>query len=117
VKEKNSMSAEQNKAIVRQMLEEVHNGNLDVMNDHPGLRPFIPHVKGLVDSVDFADQDIVQQLTDGDSVVTRYLRNVTFKKDFMGTPAGSKAHIETIMIHKIQNGKIVEQYTQFGRIG
>jgi len=50
-------------------------------------------------------------------VITRYLRHCTFKKDFMGTPAGTQSEIETIMMHEIQNGKIVKQYTQFGRAG
>ncbi len=51
-----------------------------------------------------------------DWVITRFLRTGVHKKDFMGTPAGTHIHLETIMMYRIQGGKIVEQHAQAGRI-
>lgn len=108
------MLAEQNKAIVRHILEEIWHGNLGILNEHPGMHASIPFLTTMRDSVDFSSQEIVQQLADGNWVVTRFLSSGIHKKDFMGTPAGKEVHIETIMIHHIQDGQMVEQRSQGG---
>jgi len=108
------MSVEQNKAVVRHMLEELWGGNLGILNDHPGLHESIPFITELMNSVDFSRQEIVQQLADGDWVVTRFLSTGVNNRDFMGRPAGTEGHIETIMMHRIQSGLIVEQRAQGG---
>ena len=111
------MSVEQNKILVHHVLEEVWGGNLDILNDHPGMHESIPFIKQLSESVDFSRREIVQQLTDGDWVVTRIEMDATNVKAFMGMPAGAHAQVETIMMHRIENGIIVEQHSQGGRIG
>jgi predicted ester cyclase len=110
------MSAEQNKTVVRHMMEELWHGNLDVLNEHPGMHETIPFITKLFDSVDFSRHEVVQQLSDGDWVVTRFLSTGTHTKEFLGTPAGAHVHLETIMMHRVQNGKIVEQHTQGGQL-
>lgn len=111
------MSAEQNKALVRQVLQEAWHGNLDILKDHPGMYEIIPFITQMRDSVEFSRQEIVHQLADGDWVITRFVSSVTHVKDFMGMPDGAQAEVETIMMHCVQNGKIVEQHSQGGRIG
>lgn len=84
------MSAEQNKAVVRHMLEDLWSGNLGVLNDHPGLHESIPVITELMNSVDFSSREIVQQLANGDWVVTRLLSTGVHKRDFMGAPAAPR---------------------------
>ncbi len=108
------MSAEQNKAIVRHMLHDLWGGNLEILNDHPGLHESIPFITELMASVDFSSQEIVQQLADGEWVVTRFLSTGVNNRDFMGRPAGTEGHVETIMLHRIEDGLIVEQRAQGG---
>ena len=110
------MSTEQNKALVRHVLEETWRGNLDILNDHPGMHETIPFITALTASVKFSRQEIVQQLTDGDWVITRFVSQGKVLKDFMGVPAGTENQVETIMMHLIQNGTIVEQHAQGGPI-
>ncbi len=111
------MSAEHNKAVVRHMLEDLWQGNLAVLNEHPGMHETIPFITQMFDSVVFSRQEIVQQLADGDWVITRFLSTGTNTKNFMGMPAGTHARTEVIMMHRVQNDKIVEQHTQGGQVG
>jgi hypothetical protein len=110
------MSAEQNKALVRHLLEEVWRGNLDILNQHPGMHDSILFLKQLAESVDFSKREMVQQLTDGDWVVTRFVSAGTNIKDFMGMPVGMYVQMEMILMHQIQNGMIVKQHAHGGRI-
>ncbi len=111
------MSTEENKALVRHILEEVNSGNLAIMKDHPGLREAIPHIKSMVEARADTKAEIAQQLADGDWVVTRLLLSGVLTKEFLGTPAGTPYASETILLYKVVNGKVVEQHSQAGRIG
>ncbi len=111
------MSTEQNKALVRHVLAEVWRDNFAILDDHPGMHESIAYLKQLAEAVDFSQRDIVQQVADGEWVVTRLVGVGTNAKDFMGMPAGTQAQMETIIMQRIENGKIVEQYGQSGRIG
>ncbi len=108
------MSAEQNKAIVRYVLETTWSGNLDVLNEHPGMHDSIPYLTELHHSVDFISREIVQQLADGDWVVTRFLSSGVNNRPFMGMPAGTKSHMETITMGRLQDGVIVEWHGHTG---
>ena len=110
------MSMEQNKALVRHVLEEIWHGKLDILNDHPGMHESIPFLTTLFSSVKFSRHEIMQQIAERDWVITRFEADGTTIKDFMGTPAGTSSQVETLMIHRIQDGIIVEQHAQGGRI-
>ncbi len=110
------MSTEENKALVRHILEEIGRGNLAIMNDHPGMREALPHIKLMREARPDTKADIAQQLADGDWVVTRLLLSGVLAKEFMGTPAGTHYASETILLHKVVNGKVVEQHSQAGRV-
>lgn len=111
------MSTEENKALVRHILQEMNSGNLAIMNDHPGLREALPHIKLMAEARPDTKAEIAQQLTDGDWVVTRLLLSGVLAKEFMGTPAGTPYASETILLYKVVNGKVVEMHSQAGRVG
>ncbi len=120
------MSAEENKALVRNILEEAYNkGNLDVIDEH--LAPDYVHHnpptgvpndrEGYKQAVTmlrtaFPDYHITidDMIAEGDKVVLRLHWSGTHKGEFMGIPpTGKHITVEGISIHRIEGGKIVEQ--------
>jgi steroid delta-isomerase-like uncharacterized protein len=56
-------------------------------------------------------EKVVDIVADGDRVVTRYISNATHEGEFAGIPAtGRKIEIAEVSIHRVLNGKIVEQW-------
>ena len=121
------MSAqENNKALVRRLLEEgVDQGNVDVADEL--LAPdFVDHdlVPGKVADIDdfkrwvaelqasFSDYhfSIEEQVAEGDKVVTRTIFNGTHdQKEYRGVvPSGARLTMETVNIYRVVEGKIVE---------
>lgn len=110
------MSIAQNKALVRHVIEEEWRGNFNALREHPGLHESIPFLTELHDAVEFSNREIMEQVAEGDWIVTRMLHNGTPVKDFMGYPAGTPAKMEVIVMHKVQDGKIVESHGQGGQV-
>jgi serine phosphatase RsbU (regulator of sigma subunit)/ketosteroid isomerase-like protein len=119
-------SEENNKALVRRFFEEVANqGNLDVADellapgfvDHdviPGKVADIEDVKGNVAELQASFSDyhfsIKEQVAEGDKVVTRTIYNATHdQEEYRGViPSGARITMETVTIHHVIEGKIVE---------
>jgi serine phosphatase RsbU (regulator of sigma subunit)/predicted ester cyclase len=119
-------SEENNKALVRRFFEEVANqGNLDVADellapdfvDHdliPGKVADIEDVKRNVAELQASFSDyhfsIEEQLAEGDKVVTRTIYNATHdQEEYRGViPSGARITMETVTIHHVIEGKIVE---------
>ncbi len=56
-------------------------------------------------------EKVVDIIADGDRVVTRYISTATHKGEFQGIAAtGRKFTISEVSIHRVLNGKIVEQW-------
>ncbi len=122
------MSNEQNKAMFRQMVDEVFNqGNFSVVDEvmaddfveHEELPPGVPKgregLKVLMAQFREAFPDfkaVVEDLVaEGDRVVSRMVWAGTQKGEFMGIPpAGKSFSIEVIDIVRIEGGKIVEHW-------
>jgi serine phosphatase RsbU (regulator of sigma subunit)/predicted ester cyclase len=120
------VSAEENRALVRRFFEEVTNqGNLDVADellapdfvDHdviPGKVADIEDVKRnvaeLQASFSYYHFSIEEQVAEGDKVVTRTIFNGTHDQDeYRGViPSGARITMETVTIHRVIEGKIVE---------
>jgi steroid delta-isomerase-like uncharacterized protein len=119
---------EQNKEIVRRTHAEVwSNGNMDVIDelyDNSYLAHWTsgPDTQGLDELREvineartaFPDltENIEQIVAEGDLVVTRFSSSGTFKGNIMGiSPKDKKVTRQEIAIHRIDNGKIVEQWT------
>lgn len=62
--------------------------------------------------------NIEDQVAEGDRVVTRISANGTHKNEFQGIPAtNKKVAITGISTHRIVNGKIEEEWTEFDALG
>jgi steroid delta-isomerase-like uncharacterized protein len=124
---------EENKALVRRCIDEVDKGNWAIL-DELLARDYVYHMSGrpepltreeseqLVRAVDAAFPDgrmtIEDMIAEGDKVVTRYTSRGTHKGDFMGIPAtGKKVVVTGIVISRIAEGKIAEDWEEFDGMG
>jgi steroid delta-isomerase-like uncharacterized protein len=122
------MSTEQNKAMVRQMIEEVFNrGDLSRVDDYlapdfvereelpPGLPGGRDGVKQLTAILRSAFPDFKATIDDlvaeGDEVVIRQTWRGTHRGEFMGVPpTGKSVSFGVIDILRIAGGKVVEHW-------
>ena len=129
------MSTEQNKALVRQMVEELFNrGNMSRADEflapdfveREELPPGIPRdregVKQLTIMLRSAFPDFKATIDDivaeGDKVVIRQTWSGTHKGEFMGVPPTGKAvSIGVIDIIRVAGGKFVEHWGQMDSMG
>ncbi|MDC1437012.1 ester cyclase [Gammaproteobacteria bacterium] len=75
---------------------------------HEGVRETIVNHR-----IAFPDwtEEVVDIIADGDRVVTRYISTATHEGEFQGVPAsGKKIIINEVSIHRVLDGKIVEQW-------
>src|SRR5215208_4804897 len=123
--EKAAVSAEENKALVRRFFEEVYNrGKLDVADEVlapdfawklPGKDAPIEDYKQWIASQLAASSDlhfsIEEQVAEGEKVVTRLIGSGTHDQKGFGefAPSGVRITIEAIIIHRMVEGKIVEE--------
>ncbi len=120
------MSAEENKTIVRKY-RQAHNQNkleaLDALvaqdlvshSALPGLPPGLAGGKlahqGFLSAFPDTQTTTEDLIAEGDTVVERYTARGTHTGDFMGAPpTGKKYAIESIVIYRFANGKIVEMW-------
>jgi steroid delta-isomerase-like uncharacterized protein len=129
------MSTEQNKVLVRQMVEEVFNrGNMSLADkflapdfvEREELPPGVPRgregVKQLTAMFRSAFPDFKATIDDiiaeGDKVVIRQTWTGTHKGEFMGMPpTGKRMSIGVIDIIRIAEGKFVEHWGQMDSMG
>ena len=120
-----SSEAEENKALVRRFFEEVYNrGNLDVADEVlapdfawklPGKDAPIEDYKQWIASQLAASSDlhfsIEEQVAEGVKVITRLIGSGTHDQKAFGgfAPSGVRITIEAIIIHRVIEGKIVEE--------
>jgi steroid delta-isomerase-like uncharacterized protein len=130
------VSAEENKALARRLIEEMFNrGNLeaadelfapDYVNHDPGspeeIRGGPEGIKRYVGVYRTAFPDlqltIEDQVTEGDKVATRWTGRGTHQGDLMGiAPTGRRATATGITIDRISGDKVVETWTNFDVMG
>jgi steroid delta-isomerase-like uncharacterized protein len=116
------MSVQENKAIVRRFVEELENQhNLDLIDeffspdfiDYSGrsnppsresLRPFFTYLFNAFPDIHFT---ILQQLAEGDQVMTYKIFSGTHLGDFMGIPpTGKQVAFDNIDIFSVKDGKL-----------
>ena len=121
------MSVEENKAISRRFVEGIFNKkNPDAIDEicspdyigHdplPGMPPNLDGLKqfyamGITAMPDY-HSTIEDIIAEGDKVVQRFTGRGTHKGEFMGIPpTGKQVTIKGISIHRIANGKVVENW-------
>lgn len=116
-----------NKAIVMRTHEEIWGGgNLDLINelyspdyvahwaygedtDREGIASMITEARTAFPDM---TEEVVHIVAEGDFVVTHFISSGTFTGEMNGLePSGKKMSRPEIAVHKIINGKIVEQWT------
>lgn len=128
------MSKEENKMLANRVWEEVwHQGNLSRV-DELFTQDFVRHDPGgrvlhgthqnrqFIDSLRTAFPDVHytvdDQIAEGDKVVVRYRFQGTHLSAFQGMPPTKKQIAYTgILIYRISDGKIAEQWTEFDLLG
>ena len=128
------MSLESNKLLAQRVWEEVwHQGQLSRIDDlfttdfvrhDPGgrelqgteqNRQFIGSLRAAFPDVHYTVED---QIAEGDKVVVRYRFRGTHLGAFQGMPpTGKQVTYTGILIYRIVDGKIAEQWTEFDLLG
>jgi predicted ester cyclase len=122
------MSAEQNKTITRHYYE--HHTDLEAAFKH--ISPSaVPHVPGMptyeawkqahlmfISAFPDMKLTIEDEITESDKVVTRWTMHATHQGDLMGIPpTGKQVTAGGISIDRIAEGKVVEHWAEFDRLG
>jgi predicted ester cyclase len=121
------MSAEDNKALVRRFYAELDSLNLgvidevvaeDFVNHSPPPFPVPPGREGLKQAFElFKDatpgsHEILDQVAEGDKVVTRLRAVGTHDGDLPGVPrTGNPLDVTATVVHRIEDGKIAEKWS------
>ncbi len=121
-----SSKAEENKAIVRRFKEEMARGNLDVIDEllspHfvdrsllPGQGPTREDYKRsaaeFLDIFTTTSFTILEQIAEGDTVVTKYRESGLRRGEFAGVLLSGESTQEGVHIHRISGGKITEEWS------
>jgi predicted ester cyclase len=132
--ERRSMSSEQNKTIVRRLLEEPWKGNLGVVDElidrnYVGHDPSIPEPlrgpDGFKENISnyraaYSDARITvdEQIAEGDKVATRWTGRGKHDGDLMGIgPTGKQVTVSGLTLSRLANGKVIEEYTNWDTFG
>ena len=128
------MSAEENKTLVREVIEEVWNrGDLEAVDryfaddyvDHaplPGQAPGPEGYRAAVSAIREAFPDLHLTLEDifgeGDKVAFRYTMEGTHRGDFVGIPpTGKPVSVGGMIIARVAEGKAVERWANLDTLG
>ena len=129
------MSTEQNKAIMRRLMEEVFNrGNIGLVDEMvapdfieheelpPGIQPGREGVKAFSTIFRSAFPDlkvtIDDDIAEGDKVVIRSIWSGTHKGELMGIPpTGKSVSFGVVDTVRIAGGKLVEHWGQMDNMG
>lgn len=128
--------SEENKALIRRFAEEMNKGNLKVYDDlfghdyvvHPPKSMNLPNPANLAIRVQIAKtflsafpdlrHSVDDLIAEGDKVVARLTVSGTHKGDFRGIPpTGKRVTTQGIVVFRISNGKIVEEWALLDSMG
>ncbi len=121
------MSAEENKAVIRRLVEEVYNGNnLDLLDElvaqdvvnhsavpehQHGIEGFKHVNKWVRAGFSDAHYEIEDMIAEGDRVACRITLTGTHDGEFQGSPpSGRRLRMDHVHWHRLANGKVVERW-------
>ena len=121
------MSTEENKALVRRFYAQLDDLNPavidelvaeDFVNHSPPPFPVEPGREGLKQAFELFRRatpglhEILDQIAEGDKVVTRLRAVGTHEEDLPGIPrTGNAIEMTATVVHRIENGKIAEKWS------
>jgi predicted ester cyclase len=115
---------EQNKQVVRSMLEALERQDFEALEVHPGLyetRKYHPLWQKAFSGLTY---NVEQMIANGEMVATRLTMRGTHVGPFMGAaPTGMDLNIGVLMMDKVVDGQIVEHWANadwvsvLGRLG
>lgn len=128
------MSAQENKQVVRRLIEEPWTGNLDVIDElvdssYVGYDPSLPEPlrgpEGVKENVAgyrsaYSDGRITvdEQIAEGDVVATRWTGRGTHDGELMGiSPTRKQVTVSGLTLSRLSNGKVVEEWTNWDTLG
>jgi predicted ester cyclase len=128
------MSAQDNKKIARQLLEEPWKGNLDVIDEYVdakyiGYDASLPEpLRGVQDVKDFVQEylnafsdgriTVDDQIAEGDMVATRWTGRGTHDGELLGiAPTRKQVTVSGMTISRLANGKVVEEWSNWDTLG
>jgi steroid delta-isomerase-like uncharacterized protein len=128
--------SEENKALARRSWEVVTEGSLDTLEDvfaevyannfilHEadedivgieGLTQFVSMIRSAIPDLRVTIED---DMAEGDKVVTRWIGQGTHQGELMGiAPTGNRVTFTGITIHRIEDTKIVEEWSNWDALG
>ena len=128
--------SEENKAQVRRLLEEgFSQGHTEVVDEvlNPDFICYDPNsqsgevrgsetIKGEIEYFRNAVPDLTytveDQIAEGDKVVTRYTVSGTHQGEFFGVaPTGKRITMSGIMVDRLEDGKMVEEWPEYDLLG
>jgi predicted ester cyclase len=106
-------STETVKSLVRHVVEEVAHGNLDILQEHPGLCETIPFHRALNEAFSERKVTFTLQFTDGEWVASRIIVSQLHTGMFIGiAPTHKRVEHEVLLLHRVVAGKIVQEHAQ-----
>ena len=130
------MSTEENKALVRRLIEEGNKGQEAIMAALEELYTpdYVYHGPGVFGDMDLAAMKqmtpawytafpdghmaVEDLIAEGDKVVSRFTWRATHQGEFMGVPATGKVVTNTaIIISRVAGGKVVEDWESTDMLG
>jgi len=128
--------SEENKVLARRSWEIVAEGSLDTLEDAlaevyaadivlhepdedvrgiEGLKQFVSMIRSALPDLRITLED---DIAEGDKVVSRWRAQGTHQGELMGSaPTGNQVRITGITIHRIEDGKIVEEWENWDALG
>ena len=128
--------SEENKALARRSWEVVTEGSLDTLEDAlaevytedfvmhepaedivgiEGLTQFVSMIRSAIPDLRITIED---DMAEGDKVVTRWIGQGTHQGELMGVaPTGNQLTFTGITIHRIEDTKIVEEWSNWDALG
>ena len=120
--------SEENEAVARRFLEAQAKGDLDTLDellapdfadrsllpgqeaDREGYKRSVAEILAVFSNISLTIED---QISAGDKVATRYTGRSVHRGEFLGAaPTGEEADYSAIHIHRISEGKIVEEWSE-----
>ena len=128
--------SEENKALTRRSWQLVTEGSVDTLEDAlkevyaddivlhepdedivgiEGLKQFVSMIRSAVPDLRITLED---DIAEGDKVVSRWMAQGTHQGELMGiAPTGNRVTIRGITIHRIGEGKIIEEWENWDALG